>query len=136
VFLGHHSKLNIIFMPSDCIFCLIHQGELCFISQDKYPASPGHMLIIPNRHVPNYFDCTKEELADLWEKVNIAKQLIEEEHKPDSYNIGINVSECAGQSVPHTHIHLIPRYEGDVADPSGGVRNVIPDKRIYKKSSA
>ena len=122
-------------MSSDCIFCrrvdLVYQGELSFISQDKFPASPGHMLIIPNRHVLNYFDCSQEELADLWGNVHRAKSLVEEEHKPDSYNIGINVSKVAGQSVPHTHIHLIPRYEGDVADPRGGVRNVIPAKRTY-----
>jgi len=127
-------------MSSDCLFCrrvdLIHQGELCFISQDKYPASPGHMLIIPNRHVPNYFDCSKEELVDLWEHVHLAKQLVEKEHQPDSYNIGINVSKAAGQSVPHTHIHLIPRYTGDVEDPRGGVRNVIPAKRTYKRTTS
>lgn len=123
-------------MFSDCIFCrrvdLVHQGELTFISQDKYPASPGHMLIIPNRHVPNYFDCTKQEITDLWDNVKLAKQMVERDYKPDSYNIGINVSKVAGQSVPHTHIHLIPRYKGDVADPRGGVRNVIPKKRTYK----
>mgnify|MGYP001555752421 FL=1 len=123
-------------MSSDCIFCkrydLVHQGELTFVSQDRYPASPGHMLIVPNRHVPNYFDCTQEEVKELWESVVIAKQLIEKEHQPDSYNIGINVSKAAGQSVPHTHIHLIPRYEGDVEDPRGGVRSVIPHKRRYK----
>jgi len=123
-------------MSSDCIFCrrvdLVYQGELSFISQDIYPASPGHLLVIPNRHVPIYFDCTKDEVKDLWDNVNRAKQLIEKEHKPDSYNIGINVSKVAGQSVPHTHIHLIPRYAGDVADPRGGVRNVIPNKRAYK----
>jgi diadenosine tetraphosphate (Ap4A) HIT family hydrolase len=111
----------------------VYQGDLTFISQDKYPASPGHMLIIPNRHVPNYFDCTKEELAELWDNVTLAKQMVEKDHAPDSYNIGINVSKVAGQSVPHTHIHLIPRYEGDVADPRGGVRNVIPNKRTYKE---
>lgn len=126
-------------MSSECIFCrrvdLVHQGKLSFISLDKFPASPGHMLIIPNRHVPNYFDCTQEEVRDLWDNVNLAKQMVEEKHKPDSYNIGINVSKVAGQSVPHTHIHLIPRYEGDVDDPRGGVRNVIPNKRTYKKST-
>lgn len=90
------------------------------------------MLIIPNRHVPNYFDCTKQEVAELWDNVALAKQMVEKEHTPDSYNIGINVSKPAGQSVPHTHIHLIPRYAGDVADPKGGVRNVIPNKRTYK----
>ncbi len=126
-------------MSSDCIFCrkvdLIYQGELTFISQDKYPASPGHLLIVPNRHVPNYFDCTQEEVTELWQEVHHAKQLVEENHKPDSYNIGINVSKAAGQSVPHTHIHLIPRYEGDVPDPRGGVRSVIPKKRTYTKTT-
>ena len=123
-------------MSSDCIFCrkidLIYQSELTFISQDRYPASPGHLLIIPNRHIPNYFDCSQEEISELWDTVNLAKKLIEKDHKPDSYNIGINVSKAAGQSIPHTHIHLIPRYNGDVADPRGGVRNVLPRKRIYK----
>ena len=126
-------------MPSDCIFCrkvdLIHEGELTFISQDKYPVSPGHALIAPKRHVPNYFDCTKHELTELWNSVNLAKQIIEKNHTPDSYNIGINVSKAAGQSVPHTHIHLIPRYEGDVVDPRGGVRSVIPEKRTYKRAN-
>jgi len=125
-------------MESDCVFCrkldLIYQGELVFISQDKYPASPGHLLIVPNRHVPNYFDCTDEEVKELWDSVIIAKQLVEEKHKPDSYNIGINVSKAAGQSVPHTHIHLIPRYLGDVEDPRGGVRSVIPENRTYDRT--
>ena len=124
-------------MSSDCIFCrrvdLVYQGDLAFISQDKFPASPGHMLVIPNRHVPNYFDCTKDEQIALWDTVNLAKQMVEKEHAPDSYNIGVNVSKVAGQSVPHTHIHLIPRYAGDVEDPRGGVRNVIPNKRTYKQ---
>jgi len=127
-------------MESDCVFCrkldLIYQGELVFISQDKYPASPGHLLIVPNRHVPNYFDCSDEEVKELWDSVKIAKNLVEKEHKPDSYNIGINVSQAAGQSVPHTHIHLIPRYAGDVDDPRGGVRSVIPKNRTYTKTSS
>jgi len=119
----------------DCVFCkrydLVHQAELSFISQDRYPASPGHMLIVPNRHVPNYFDCTQEEVTELWQMVKLAREYVEKEHQPDSYNIGINVSKAAGQSVPHTHIHLIPRYFGDVEDPRGGVRSVIPSKRRY-----
>lgn len=126
-------------MTSDCVFCrkldLVYQGDLVFISQDKYPASPGHMLIVPNRHVPNYFDCKEDEVKELWDTVKIAKKLVEKEHQPDSYNIGINVSKAAGQSVPHTHIHLIPRYEGDVPDPRGGVRSVIPQKRTYTKTA-
>ena len=126
-------------MTSDCVFCrkldLVYQGDLVFISQDKYPASPGHMLIVPNRHVPNYFDCKEDEVKELWDTVKIAKKLVEKEHQPDSYNIGINVSKAAGQSVPHAHIHLIPRYEGDVPDPRGGVRSVIPQNRTYTKTA-
>ena len=122
-------------MSSNCIFCrkadLIHEGELAFISLDKHPVSPGHALIAPKRHVPNYFDCSKQEITELWDLVHLAKQIIEKDHNPDSYNIGINVSKAAGQSVPHTHIHLIPRYKGDVADPRGGIRSVIPEKRTY-----
>ena len=124
-------------MSSDCIFCrkvdLIYQGELVFISEDKYPASPGHLLIVPNRHVPDYFDCTSQEITELWNTVHLAKEMVEENHQPDSYNIGINVSQAAGQSMPHTHIHLIPRYKGDVEDPRGGVRSVIPKNRTYKR---
>ena len=126
-------------MSSNCIFCrkvdLIYEGDLIYISQDRYPVSPGHVLIVPKRHVPEYFDCTKHEITELWESVNLAKEIIEKDHKPDSYNIGINVSKVAGQSVPHTHIHLIPRYEGDVADPRGGVRSVIPKNRTYKRTN-
>lgn len=124
-------------MSSNCIFCrkvdLVYESDLTFISQDRYPVSPGHTLIVPKRHVPNYFDCTKHEVTELWDSVNLAKEMIEKNYKPDSYNIGINVSKAAGQSVPHTHIHLIPRYEGDVSDPRGGVRSVIPGKRTYTK---
>ena len=126
-------------MSFNCIFCrkvdLIYEGELTYISQDRYPVSPGHLLIVPNRHVPNYFDCTKQEITELWDAVNLAKHIIEKDHKPDSYNIGINVSKVAGQSVPHTHIHLIPRYKGDVADPRGGVRSVIPKNRTYQRTT-
>ena len=125
-------------MSSDCVFCkkydLVHQGKLVFISQDRYPASPGHMLIVPDRHVPDYFDCRPDEITELWQMVHVAKQLVEKNHQPDSYNIGINVSKAAGQSVPHTHIHLIPRYQGDVDDPRGGVRSVIPARRTYVKT--
>ena len=92
------------------------------------------MLIAPDRHVPDYFDCRPDEIIELWQMVHVAKQLVEKNHQPDSYNIGINVSKAAGQSVPHTHIHLIPRYQGDVDDPRGGVRAVIPARRTYVKT--
>jgi diadenosine tetraphosphate (Ap4A) HIT family hydrolase len=120
-----------------CIFCgrqtLLHETDLTYVTYDTYPASPGHALIITKRHVANYFDCSSEEVVDLWQSVAMAKQLIEKEYSPDSYNIGINVGSVAGQSVPHIHIHLIPRYKGDVEDPRGGVRGVIPHKRKYTR---
>lgn len=120
-----------------CIFCreqtLIHETDLTYVTYDSYPASPGHALIITKRHVPNYFDCSQEEVIELWQSVEVAKQLVEKDHSPDSYNIGINVGSVAGQSVPHIHIHLIPRYKGDVEDPRGGVRSVIPHKRKYTR---
>jgi|TARA_B110000238_G_scaffold77077_1_gene84981 diadenosine tetraphosphate (Ap4A) HIT family hydrolase len=118
-----------------CIFCreqtLIYETDLTYVTYDTYPASPGHALIITKRHVANYFDCTQQEVIELWQSVEKAKQLVDKDHSPDSYNIGINVGSVAGQSVPHIHIHLIPRYKGDVEDPRGGVRGVIPNKRKY-----
>ncbi len=120
-----------------CIFCseqiIIHETELTYVTYDTYPASPGHALVITKRHVPNYFDCTDEEVIELWQSVNQAKRIIDQDHAPDSYNIGINVGAVAGQSVPHIHIHIIPRYKGDVEDPRGGVRSVIPHKRRYTR---
>ncbi len=120
-----------------CIFCgkqtIVHETKLTYVTYDSYPASPGHILIITKRHVPNYFDCTPEEVIDLWQSVAVAKQLVEKDYSPDSYNVGINVGAVAGQSVPHIHIHLIPRYKGDVEDPRGGVRSVIPHKRKYTR---
>jgi len=91
-------------------------GDLVFTKSDSYPVSKGHTLIIPKRHVSSYFDCTKQEKLELWD---------------DGFNIGINVGEAAGQTVPHMHIHIIPRYIADMADPRGGVRGVIPDKQKY-----
>jgi len=120
-----------------CIFCreqtLIHETDLTYVTYDTYPASPGHALIITKRHVANYFDCTQEEVIELWQSVAVAKQIVDKDHSPDSYNVGINVGSVAGQSVPHIHIHLIPRYQGDVEDPRGGVRSVIPHKRKYTR---
>ena len=120
-----------------CIFCreqtLIHETDLTYVTYDTYPASPGHALIITKRHVANYFDCTQVEVIELWQSVAVAKQIVDKDHSPDSYNVGINVGSVAGQSVPHIHIHLIPRYQGDVEDPRGGVRSVIPHKRKYTR---
>lgn len=98
---------------------------------DGYPVSKGHTLIIPKRHVASYFDLTTREQRALWLLVNHCKKLLTERFHPDGFNVGINVGEAAGQSVFHVHIHLIPRYKGDVENPKGGVRGVIHEKQKY-----
>ncbi|MDD3856722.1 MAG: HIT family protein, partial [Methanoculleus sp.] len=92
---------------------------------------PGHLLLIPFRHIPTLFDATNEEQAALLALVREAKALLDGRIHPDGYNIGVNVGETAGQTVMHLHVHVIPRYAGDMADPRGGVRGVIPEKRGY-----
>ena len=99
--------------------------------RDGFPVSPGHTLIIPRRHVGSFFEVTDEERADLLQLTAQARQGLEQEFHPAGYNIGINDGAAAGQTVPHLHIHLIPRYAGDRADPRGGVRWVLPDKAAY-----
>ena len=121
-----------------CPFChlqssqkLLFENQSCLVIFDNYPVSPGHLLIIPRRHVANYFNLSIEEQQCLWEMVNQCKLYIENNYHPEGYNIGININESAGQSIPHVHIHLIPRYKGDVPNPRGGVRGVIPQKQNY-----
>ena len=121
----------------DCLFCkvlveeVVIDQELCFARWDRYPVSPGHMLVIPKRHYASVFEATTEEFMAIWAVIGRAKKLIELQHRPDGYNIGVNVGEAGGQSVFHVHIHLIPRYERDVENPLGGVRGVIPFKQRY-----
>ncbi len=98
---------------------------------DGFPVSPGHALVIPRRHVTSWFDATPQEQLGLLNGIEVAKQEIEKQYQPDGFNIGINIGETAGQTVSHLHVHLIPRYAGDVEDPRGGVRHVIPDKGNY-----
>ena len=122
----------------ECRFCvkkpgrrLIIESEYGFAAWDRHPASEGHFLVIPYRHFASYFDISDKELVDLWGLVAKGKQVCDEKYHPDGYNIGINVGTAAGQSIPHLHIHVIPRYKGDVENPKGGVRGVIPDKKLY-----
>jgi len=121
----------------DCPFCrdpeIIIENELAYADYDSYPASPGHCLIITRRHVAEYFQATAEEKTAIWELVDEMKSIIDKEYNPDGYNVGVNVGAAAGQSVPHIHIHMIPRYKGDVENPQGGVRGVIPHKQKYVK---
>ncbi len=122
-------------MENKCIFCnqeeLILENELTWARYDRYPVSPGHLLIITKRHVADFFDTTIEERRALNDLLQEAKKMLEREYSLDGYNIGVNCGEAAGQTIMHLHIHLIPRYQGDIDNPRGGVRGVIPDKRIY-----
>ncbi len=124
-------------MNTDCLFCqlrkekIIGQCDLTITFLDSYPASPGHALIIPKRHVATYFDITEQEQNAIAKAIQTAKLILDEEFSPDGYNIGVNNGEVAGQSIMHLHVHLIPRYNGDVENPKGGVRWVISNKADY-----
>lgn len=124
-------------MTLHCPFCdvsrvqPIYSGNLVFAIWDRHPVSRGHVLIIPRRHCATWFDATPEEIAELSSAVNPVRKLILERHKPDGFNIGVNVGTAAGQTVDHLHVHVIPRYDGDVVDPTGGVRSVIPNAANY-----
>jgi diadenosine tetraphosphate (Ap4A) HIT family hydrolase len=109
----------------NCPFCrdpeIVMENELAFADYDSYPVNPGHCLIILRRHIAEYFEATAEEKAAIWALVDKMKPIIDEEFNPDGYNVGVNIGKSAGQSVPHVHIHMIPRYQGDMEDPRGGV---------------
>ncbi len=125
----------------DCIFCnktnckVISSTKYFFIIRDTaYPVTKHHTLIITNRHVDDFFDLTKDEMIDLGEVLKNQKQELKKLDKEISaFNVGVNVGKDAGQSIMHCHIHLIPRRKGDVKDPRGGVRGVIPEKQKYKR---
>ena len=118
-----------------CPLCLrpdiVIENELAYATYDTNPVSPGHCLVALNRHVAGYFEATTEEKIAIWALVDEMKAIVDKEYEPDGYNVGVNVGETAGQSVPHIHIHVMPRYKGDVENPKGGVRGVIPHKQKY-----
>ncbi len=123
---------------TDCPFCnriaasqFIQENQLAVGLPDAYPVSPGHTLIVPRRHVRDLFDLTAEEQAAVWTLVQPVRQHIEKDYSPDGYNLGVNVGKAAGQTVAHAHLHVIPRYTGDVEDPRGGIRWIIPSKAPY-----
>ena len=125
-------------MPSQpCPFCslpserIIDQNDHGLVVRDGYPISKGHTLIIPKRHTGSFFDLTETERLDLLLLLDKAKTALDNEFNPNGFNIGINDGPAAGQTVPHLHIHLIPRYNGDITDPRGGVRWIIPEKADY-----
>lgn len=118
-----------------CPFCgpaaPVLESELAVALEDRYPVSPGHLLVVPRRHVSGYFDATDEEKAALWALVEVAREHLLATRQPDGFNLGVNVGEAAGQTVFHLHVHVIPRYRGDMCDPRGGVRGVIPSRQSY-----
>lgn len=114
-----------------CVFCdyikdkkFLAENELAIAVYDNYPVNKGHVLIIPKRHFANFFDSTEEEIRAFYNLIKKIKVLLDKDHNPDGYNIGININEAAGQTIFHLHIHLIPRYTGDIDNPRGGVRNI------------
>jgi diadenosine tetraphosphate (Ap4A) HIT family hydrolase len=125
--------------PSDCPFCQLPaeralDGNAHAVAvADAFPVSPGHTLIIPRRHTASFFELTAEEVVAVHELLCGAKERLDSTLHPGGYNLGANVGATAGQTVMHAHVHLIPRYSGDVADPAGGVRNVIPGCGPYGK---
>ena len=133
----HFNQLNRPENP-DCPFCnpepereLIAESATVYAMYDKFPVNPGHALIIPKRHRADYFDLSFREQSACLFMLNKVKEIVAERYRPDGFNVGINIGEDAGQTIPHVHLHLIPRYAGDVEEARGGVRGVIPSKRSY-----
>lgn len=114
---------------SGCELCLprdvVCENALAYTCYEKNSLSRGHVIVVPKRHVADFFEMTPEEQGAVLALLNEARNLVQEKHKPDGYNIGANVGAAAGQSRMHVHFHLIPRYRGDVADPRGGIRCVL-----------
>lgn len=119
-----------------CIFChidrsILAETSLSFAFLDNFPVSKGHTLVIPKRHVVSIWEMTTEEYTDAFSLVGRVKNILQEKFAPQGFNVGVNCGEAAGQTVFHAHIHLIPRYNGDVPSPRGGIRNIIPGKGNY-----
>ena len=124
-----------------CPFCQFISGEIekpilfqndsGFVVRDGFPITDGHTLIIPKQHIGSFFDITEQQRQDLFLLVDLAKADLDKQYQPASYNIGINDGAAAGQTIPHLHIHLIPRYNEEGKDPRGGVRWLVPEKADY-----
>ena len=121
----------------NCVFCELIKNKEYYLESDlsvaifdNFPASKGHTLIIPKRHSETYFDLNKEEIGDMFDLSLKVKKFLDQEYHPDGYNVGFNCKEAAGQTVMHTHMHVIPRYKGDIENPRGGIRKAISKKKI------
>ena len=128
-------------ITKDCPFCninekidknrIIYEDSTWIAVLDGFPVSKGHTLLIPKRHCETYFDLNYVENGTLCATINVVKRILDTRYNPSGYNIGVNCGKSAGQTVMHCHIHIIPRYDGDIEDPRGGVRGVIPSKQKY-----
>ena len=101
------------------------ENKLAYAARERSALSRGHLIVVPRRHVADFFEMQPAEQAAVLELLNAARRLVQEQHAPDGYNIGVNVGKAAGQARMHVHVHLIPRYTGDVPDPRGGIRCVL-----------
>ena len=124
-------------MDPDCPFCTLPPERVWLDDEgvvavpDHYPATDGHTLVLPRRHVASVWDLDLDEQFDLWELVAEVRVRLAERHRPDGFTIGVNDGLAAGQTIPHAHVHVIPRYRGDVPDPTGGLRGILPHKARY-----
>lgn len=122
----------------ECFFCksinnkdFELENKYAVARLDDFPVNKGHLEIITKRHVKDWWETTEEERIAIFNLLDEAKKIIDNKYNPDGYNIGMNLGEKAGQSIMHLHVHLIPRYNGDVLNPKGGVRGIIPNKQNY-----
>lgn len=128
-------------MPKpECLFCdfnnpekhtIIGQNDLAYSRWDNFPVSDGHAEIVPKRHIDSFFDLSPDELTALYGLAKTTKGIIVAQYNPDAFNLGVNDGEAAGRTIHHLHLHLIPRYVGDVENPRGGIRHIIPGKGDY-----
>jgi len=123
----------------NCLFCdflsgkhrIILENTAFYARWDNFPVNKGHAEVVPKKHIESFFEMTKKESSQMFEFTREIKKIIDKKFKPDAYNIGINDGEYAGRTIHHLHVHIIPRYKGDVKNPKGGVRNIIPGKGKY-----
>lgn len=124
-----------------CVFChrltqpdlLIAENNLAAAFYDGFPVSPGHVLIVPKVHEGDFLALDWDTQKAIYELVPEVRKIIEEKNQPQGFNLGVNVGQTAGQTIAHAHFHVIPRYEGDVSEPKGGIRWIIPKKAKYWK---
>jgi diadenosine tetraphosphate (Ap4A) HIT family hydrolase len=119
-----------------CLFCrvddesinsILDQSENFYVRYDNFPANKGHVEIVPKRHIESFFELSSDEIGEAYALLRQVKQYLDGEYQPNGYTIGINEGRAAGRTVDHLHIHLVPRYTGDVADPRGGIRQSLPN---------